>query len=90
MRRNRASVTATVRVNGSVFFPHLLEQPLGADDGAIGCHQHLEHAELLAGQRQIPPRSGCAPPRPVERQIAAEQERWPRRRATSQSVHPRN
>ena len=53
LRRSRVIVTETMLLNGSTFgVPDVLEQFLGADQGAVGGQQHLQDPELLAGQRE--------------------------------------
>ena len=52
-----------------VLVPHPLEQLLGADDATVGGHQHLEHAELLAGEVQVAPGADGHPAPGVERDV---------------------
>ncbi len=51
--------------------PHMLEQLLGTDRGAVRGGQAIQHAELLAGQRQRHAVAACAVPGTVDDQVPA-------------------
>jgi hypothetical protein len=65
----------------------VLQQLLGADDGAVRGQQHLQDAELLAGQRQRLPSAGRPVPRAVDGQVPVPDHRRSRRRPASQGAH---
>ena len=79
-------------VNGSTLASQTaLEQLLGADDGAVGAQQRLEHAELLRRQRELRAAARGGPPRRVEPDVAVAQHRRPRRAgAPRERVHARD
>ena len=74
----------------SVFVPHPFQQLLGADHRAVGGHQHLQHTEFLAGQRdQLPVPAGPAPG-PVKSQLTAVQHRRGGRCPAAEGIDPRD
>ena len=91
LRRSRVIVTETMLLNGSTFgVPHVLEQLLRADHGAVGGQQHLQDPELLAGERERPRAAAGAVSRAVDRQVAAPQDRRRGRRPARERPHARD
>jgi hypothetical protein len=66
----------------------VLQKFLGADDSAVGRQQHLQHAELLAGQRDVQAPPPDAPPGPVDRQVPSLYHWRGRRTAPGQGTDP--
>ena len=68
----------------------MFQEFLGADDAAVGAEQHFQHAELLAGQHDGPPRPADPPPDPVHDQVPAVHDRRRGRAAPGQGPDPRD
>ena len=89
LRRRRAMVTVTVRLNGSACSSHTRSKRSSAlTIPAVGDHEHLEHADLLAGQRNRAPGPAHPPASAVEDDVAPDRDRRRCRCPPGEGVDP--
>src|SRR5262245_48897148 len=73
-----------------VLVPDPVEQFLGADHSTVREQEHLEDAELLAGQQHRPAGPVYVLPRQVDHQVLPGHDRWYRRRTPAQGTYARD